>query len=139
MAIAFKVKKLVTVPLLKTPDNGTPIYVRITSEIFDAKDTEGRTPRAEGTQKKQPPKLAHVVNLETGEVQQIIIGTVLGSELNDQYPDNGYVGKSFEIKKLKPAGGKSYAMYQIAEIEVDEGVETASEALAEVAKAKEKK
>lgn len=128
MAINFTVKKLVTVPLLKVPDTGVPVYVKVTSAIFQAKDTNGKTVDASGV-KQKPPMLAHVINLETGEVQQIIVGTVLESELKEGYPDDKYVGLSFEIKKHKPTGAKKYAMYQISEIEV-----TAEEAPTKAAK-----
>jgi hypothetical protein len=138
MSIKFKVKNLVTVPLLKVPDDNTPVYVCITSAIFTAKDTNGKTAATneDGSPKtkQQPPRLAHVVNLETGEVQQIIVGAVLESELKDAYSDDSYVGKSFEIKKAKPTGSKRYAMYQIAEIEVEEGDEQQKEAPAKSGK-----
>lgn len=127
-ALKFKIARHVTVPLLKVPDNGTPVYVKITGEIFTAKETgEGRnrgsaTPAVPGQEPKakvQPPKLAHVVNLETGQVQQIIVGAILESELNDTYPNASYLNKSFEIKKHAPTGGKRYAMYAITEIELE--------------------
>lgn len=116
-AIKFVVKNRVTVPLLKIqPDK--PIYVKFTGEIFKAKEVAGSrvTKDAEGQPKKQPPELAHCVNLETGEHVQIIIGTVLGGELKEL--KDGYVNKSFEIIQHK-VQGKAYATYSITEIEVE--------------------
>lgn len=134
----FKIKAHVTVQLLKIADNGVPAYVKFAGAIFQAKTNEAEQKKFDlesakynkaspeeradmkVPQQPNPPKLAHVVNLETGEVQQIIIGSILESELKDAYPEDGYVGKGFEIKKQKPTGNKRYAMYQIAEIELPE-------------------
>lgn len=138
VASKFKIKKHVTVPLLKISDSGVPAYVKFTGEIFRAKVNESEQKKYEGAlasweksdkkepspQAPNPPELAHVINLETGEVAQIIISAILGSELRDGYPNGGYVGKGFEIKKSKPTGSKRYAMFQIAEVELeDEPVE----------------
>jgi len=120
----FKVKSHVTVPLLKVPDNGTPIYVTFDSKIEKAKENESvRTRKANlaaaGEQVQEAPHVARVINLETGEHQQIIVNSVLKTEIEDKYPDNGYIGVSFEIKKFKMQGGKKYATFQIAEIEIE--------------------
>lgn len=124
-AFAFKVKKHVTLPLLKIQPE-RPLYVTIEEAIFKAKPQAGsraeaaaNKPEGEGkSAKKQPPELAHCIDLTTGEHCQIIIGTVLGSELRETYPDNSYVGKSFEIVQHK-VQGKDYATYSITEIEVE--------------------
>lgn len=129
-AFAFKVKKHVTLPLLKIQPE-KPLYVTILDPIFKAKPQAGsraeaaaNKPDAEGKgAKKQPPELAHCVDLTTGEHCQIIIGTVLGSELRETYPDHSYVGHSFEIVQHK-VQGKDYATYSITEIEVEAPKET---------------
>lgn len=117
-AIKFTVKNRVTVPLLKiTPDK--PIYVKITGEIFRAKEVAGARKAAvgeDGQPKQQPPELCHCINLETGEHVQIIVGTVLKGELVEL--KDGYVGKSFEIIQHK-VQSKKYATYSITEIEVE--------------------
>lgn len=124
-ALKFKVAKHVTLPLLKiAPEK--PLYVKIVDAIFKAKPQAGsraesaaNKPEAEGSKKKQPPELAHCIDLTTGEHCQIIIGTVLGAELRETYPDNSYVGHSFQIIQHK-VQGKDYATYSITEIEVEE-------------------
>jgi hypothetical protein len=65
-----------------------------------------------------PPMLAQVVNLTTGEINQIIVGSILQSELEREFPEHGYVGRGFQIRKSK-IQGKRYAAYQIAELELD--------------------
>lgn len=122
--LKFKVKSHVTVPLLKVPDNGTPVYVTFDGAIEKAKDNDSMRQRKQkmaeaGQPVNEPPHIARVINLETGEHMQIIVNSVLKTEIEDKYPENGYIGVSFEIKKYKMTGGKRYATFQIAEIEVE--------------------
>jgi hypothetical protein len=128
----FAIKKHVTLPLLKLNDSGVPIYAFFTGAIFKAKVNEVEAKKYvkdlavwEASDKTEPaptvpnpPELAHVIDMETGEVAQIIVNAILKTELVDTYPNGTYVGKGFEIKKFKPTGGKRYAMIQIAEVEV---------------------
>lgn len=117
--LKFKVKSHVTLPLLKIlPEK--PLYVKIEGAIFKAKEQAGARKQTapDGTPMQQPPELAHVIDLTSGEHAQIIIGTVLGTELRETYPNDAYVGKSFEIVQHK-VQGKRYATYGITEIEVE--------------------
>jgi hypothetical protein len=105
---AFKVKKHVTVPLLKLVNN-VPVYVKFTGEIFTGKVVDD---------KKEAPQMANVVDLTTGQEMQIILGTVLVGNLQESYPDAGYVNKQFELVKNAPEGTRKYSLYQITEIEI---------------------
>jgi hypothetical protein len=118
-AFKFKVKKHVTLPLLKIEES-VPVYIRVTEPIFLAKEIEGTRARknAEGAV-QQPPHLANVTNLETGEEMQIIANEVLKSSLEDAYPDASYVGKSFEIVRKPIQKGKKYVTFTITEIEAE--------------------
>lgn len=139
-AIQFKIKKHVTVPLLKVPDNGAPVYVRFEEPIYRSTVPEIEKKKYETALKKyqeaiaagetdvtapqapNPPELAKVVNLETGEHMEIIVSTVLGAELRESYSGDTYVMKGFEIKKFKMQNGKRYATFQIAELELEETI-----------------
>jgi hypothetical protein len=68
-----------------------------------------------GDEKKEPPHLANVKDMDTGEIGLIICPHVLRSELNNSYPDAGYVGKYFEITQHK-VEGKNYTVFDIAEV-----------------------
>jgi hypothetical protein len=107
--IKFKTKKHVTLPLLKFQNND-PLYVQFTDAIFTGKVVDD---------KKEPPKMANVINLETGEEAQIILGAVLVSNLEDTYPNETYVGKQFMIEKSAPEGARKYSLFNITEIEVE--------------------
>lgn len=128
---AFEVAKHVTLPLLKIEPE-KPIFVKFEGTIHRAKPQAGsRSDAAEsktdvdapdaapeggkGRGKKAPPELAHVIDMSTGEHAQIIIGTVLGSELRSEYPADAYVGKIFKIVQHK-IQGRDYATYDILEL-----------------------
>ena len=67
----------------------------------------------------EPAMLANIVNLSTGEEMQTICNKVMESTLNEEYPDAGYVGKSFLIEQ-RSVPGKRYKNYRVAEIEITE-------------------
>ena len=106
--------KHVTMPTLKLiPD--VPAYVKITEAMFTGKSQ----PAKEGEAAKKPPEIFNVINLETGEVCQMVAGTVVQREIQDNYPNDGYVNKCFMIVKgkKKGTGDRGYFTYEIAEIE----------------------
>lgn len=106
--------KHVTMPTLKLmPD--VPAYVKITAKIFEGKVQ----PAKDGETPKKPPLIFNVVNLETGEVCQMVAGTVVQREIQDNYPQHAYVNKCFMIikGKKKGSGDRGYFTYEIAEIE----------------------
>lgn len=115
-AFVPKIIKHVTMPTLKLVP-GTPAYVKITDPIFDGKPSK----KKEGeTEEKKPPKILNVINLETGEAMQLVCGTVVVSEILDNYKEDAYVGKCFMIEKgnkVDAGGGRGYFTYKISEIE----------------------
>lgn len=66
---------------------------------------------------KKPPYIAEVEGFEDGRKYQLIGNTVLRSELDRAYPNDGYVGKAFAITPSK--GAKDYRVYEVAEIEFE--------------------
>lgn len=117
---AFKpvIIKRVTMPTLKLmPD--VPAYVKILEPIFKAKEQKLKEGEKEKDRKK-PPMLFNVINLETGEAMQLVAGAVVQSEITESYPKDAYVDKCFMIvkgKKKDLTGGRGYFTYEIAEIE----------------------
>lgn len=115
----FEIVKHVTLPLLKFGND--PIFVRFDDAIFKAEEmTAGReTKNEDGTTKVRmaPPELANVTDLVRNIPCQIIVNTVLGSELRKKYPSESYVGKSFRLSKAQ-LQGKRYATFEIAEVRV---------------------
>jgi hypothetical protein len=99
-------------------------YVRFDEKIFKAKPvTKARaSSTAEDGPSKQPPMLSRVTLLSemkdgtlVGERGQIIIPTVLFTELVDFYPEHSYVGKIFQIIRHR-LEGKSYNTFEVSEV-----------------------
>lgn len=115
----FETVKHVTLPQLKL-EAGTPVFVRITSEIReadpvapsrnrDSKDGETKTTMA-------PPKLVNVDNLaQSNKPYQMIVNEVVGRELEKTYPDHSYVNRCFKITLLN-IQGKRYKGAEVIEI-----------------------
>jgi hypothetical protein len=109
--------KAVTLPVFKMVEE-TPVYVKITAAMYEGKeqkpvlDKDGKPGKA-----MEPATILPVMNVETGELSQIIAGAVLEGILNDSYPDAGYVGKAFEVVKHAKREGKRYNTYSVFEIE----------------------
>lgn len=84
-----------------------PIFVRFESTFLSK------------LMKKKPATFAPVTNVETGEVAQILLGTVLVRLIEENYPNQTYVGKTFEIIKGEKVKGSdnSYFEYELFEIE----------------------
>lgn len=120
--VMFKKKKVVTVPVLKLMP-GAPAYVRIDSPMEISKQIEnkgkGTETDASGAKKKkmEPATIAHVTDLIAKCEAIIILGTVLQGVLDEKYPDQSYVGKSFEIINKGKMGDKTYNTYSVVEIE----------------------
>jgi len=64
---------------------------------------------------KELPILMDVVDLKTGEAMLMICPTVFRQELSKAYPDHIYVGKAFQVRKIKTED-KAYSLWGITEI-----------------------
>lgn len=108
----FKTVKNVTLGQLKL-EKGTPVFVRVEKEFFIGKDVKNSN--------KAPPLLAEVTNLETGEVLEMIVPTVLASTFTEGYDGTNYVGKCFRVEKLTnpDENGKRYSKFSLIEIELE--------------------
>lgn len=110
--------KQVTLPLLKTEEN-KPVFVRIVKAKFQSEKID--------TGKKddgmEPAIMVIVFDFLTNQFAQMILNKVVEGELDKKYPDAGYVGRNFEITKLRPPKeGKRYFIANILEFETPDGV-----------------
>lgn len=68
-----------------------------------------------GEEKSTP--ILRIIDLETGEDCDMIVPTLLVSELTENYPDDGYVDKKFEVSvSADPKEGKRYKTVQLWEL-----------------------
>lgn len=112
--VSYK-KKLVTVPVLTLKDN-TPRQLRFDDQMFVGKQMKETDPEKK---KKEPATLVNVTDIETGEKHQLIVNAVLHSILDEEYPNNSYVGKTFEIERLPKREGKAYNGFKVFELIAD--------------------
>jgi hypothetical protein len=110
--MAFKRVRNLTLDILKFVEN-EPRNVKITGLIHLGKEQKDK----DETKKKAPAHLAPCINLDDGSECQIIVAAVVLSVLTDDYPNESYVGRCFEITKKARAEGKQYFPYGVAEIE----------------------
>lgn len=116
-----KIAKILTLPLLKLQE-GIPAYVKFTGKTFIGKQIdEGNNPDGTKKAKKEPPVMANVINLATGELVQIMLGSVLVGILRDEYPEDSYVSKGFVLQlteKKRGRNGGNYNTYKVAELDL---------------------
>lgn len=111
----FKTLRNITLPVL-TAKIEVPLYVRVTSEMRIGKEMKVK----EGEAKKAPATLCSVVNLETGEVAELIVAAVVKSVFDEHYPGHTYVGKSFCLVKHEKKAGKNYFNFSVDEIDPEQ-------------------
>ena len=118
----FEVVRNITLPFIIIPADGVPFYVKFNTAIEPDKTTFSERVRkgkvnADGIQQSaEPMHIAEVTNLQSGEVGRLVAHQVLESNLNEAYPNDGYVGKYFKISKQKSA--KRYFTFNIVEIKM---------------------
>lgn len=118
VTMQFEIIKHVTLPLMKLGAEAS--FLKFIGKIFQAENTGKPREGADGN-KMAPPELAHVQDLVRNIPAQVIINSVLGSELRKAYPEDAYVGKTFRIAKTGvPGQGKRYATYEILEVKLKE-------------------
>lgn len=108
-----KVKRNITLPLLKL-SIGEPAYIQITSAMFVSKQIEDAT----GKNAMEPATLVNCINLESDEECQIIVPAVLQSILKEQFAEDSYVGKGFQLIKHPKQSGKRYHNFSVAELDL---------------------
>lgn len=122
----FEIVKNVTKPFFVVPEDGTPMYLKFLTPFVldDTIQVRTRTTKNEdGTEKKKEPlKVADVVNLQTGEEGRIIGNSVMISELEKCYPEQGYASRYFQITQGAMKTGKTnkYRTFKIVEIKLRE-------------------
>lgn len=111
-----KVKKILTLPLLKF-EVGKTHYLKSLGPYFRAKPIKNPS---EADKNKEPPLLMNVVDLETGEMSQIILGQVLANIFDDEYPNSTYADKNFAVTltgQKRGRNGNNANMYRVEELE----------------------
>ncbi|NDD63589.1 MAG: hypothetical protein EBZ36_06375 [Acidobacteria bacterium] len=69
------------------------------------------------------PDLLDVVDVEDGKSKRLLCGKVLVSTLLENFPDDGYVGKTFQVTMGPVPQGKRYKTCEVRLVELDESGE----------------
>ena len=109
----FKVVKQITLPTLTIKKQGDFLVLHF-EELMRVSKVQ--TKSADGTAQK-PATVVNVTDVLTGEMGQYIVPTVVEKNLTENYPDGGYVGKTFHIEhRGKRKDGQRYNDFSIAEV-----------------------
>lgn len=118
----FKTVRNVTLPVLKV-EIEKPVYITVKDEMrLGSAQKPGREDGKGGEkkQKMEPATVCTVVDLETGEVKTLIVSAVVKGIFTDEYPNGGYVGKSFCLVKHAKKEGKNYFNFSVDEIDPEQ-------------------
>lgn len=108
-----KFRTIKTVTMQSWPwEAGETKAFRVTSEIHKGREIIAKTA---DKQKMKPADVCNVVDLVTKTPYQLVLGAVLKSDLEENYPNASYVGKCFVATKIK-AEGKRYFLFTVREI-----------------------
>ena len=69
---------------------------------------------------EKPATICSVCNMATGEIALWLVGEVCVKNLEEQYPDAGYVNRIFAVQKLPKRPTKRYHDWEIAEVEEEQ-------------------
>ena len=115
----FEVAAMVTLPTFKIKDNEVFVF-QADGTIYEGKKLKGDKATDDDGNPRKPVFLMPVtkINPESGETLkgQIVVGAVLKENLEEKYPDAGYVGKIFGVQKLGLKEGKRYKEYNVVEL-----------------------
>lgn len=113
----YKAKRLVTVPTLSLKegkDGSLPTRILQFNEAMRVSTYVDPDPKKT---KEKPATIAGVTDVESGEVYQLLVPSVVEANLTRDYPNDGYVGMIFRIQCLGKRAGKRYRDFSIMEIE----------------------
>jgi len=106
----------------------TKAYIKCMSTIYKGKELEEKDPDTGEMKKKPAANLMKIIDLESGELVEMIVPTLLLSTFCEKL-DGVYEGKCYEIVvSAQPAEGKRYKTVEVYEIaDPDIGIDAAME------------
>lgn len=116
----FSVKKNVNIPTLKH-DTGETLVFKILAPIQEKRSTETKTVKIGGVdqqiEEEKIINIASVLEVHSQAEFQYVCNAITASNLREAYPNDGYVGKWFAVRKGGTVAGRRYKDVQIVEIE----------------------
>lgn len=117
----FRTTRRVTMPSLSLKKEGELRVLKFIDAFHEStvkgKAILGKDGKPNG-EFESPATVCGVVDVETGEAFTLLGPTVVVKNLEENYPDDGYVGKMFAItNRGKGKSGQRYVNFDIAEVE----------------------
>jgi hypothetical protein len=136
----FEIVGHVTLPHIKLNFDGSANFIKIVGPIEPGKELEAVRQRKakEGSpaETMNPPDLCEIIELRSGQLGNMIVNAVIKSNLEEKYPEQGYVGRSFKISQISTVskGSRSYRTFEILEIKLKVAAEAPTPVKAGTAK-----
>lgn len=112
----FKAKRLVTVPTLVIKGSDAPARILTINDAMRESTYKDSDPTKA---KEKPATICGVTDAQDGAVYQFIVPSVVEANLKRDYPNDGYVTKSFRIQCLGKRPGKRYWDFSVMEVEAE--------------------
>jgi hypothetical protein len=113
----FKVTRVISRTVRKL-ESGKPVYLLIESKIELGKQMPAKlNPDTGEMELPKPAMTCDVTDLESDTKHVLLANSVLHKELEENYPNSAYVGKSFQIINNGKLPGKRYHTFTINEVE----------------------
>lgn len=109
----YRVKRQVTMPTLNIKEAGVTKILRIEDAMRLSTYVDPDPKKA----KEKPATICGVTDMESGEVYQFLVPSVVESQLKREYKDDSYVGLTFRISCLGKRPNKRYRDFSIMEVE----------------------
>ncbi|MGH9780176.1 MAG: hypothetical protein ACRD33_00020 [Candidatus Acidiferrales bacterium] len=106
-------KRKLTLPVVRF-ETDKPQYVVIVGRMHVGRSLKGTGDKS----RMEPATLAECVDIESGELKLLICSAMVKSVLDENYPDDSYVGVGFQIVKHNKRDGKGYFDYSVDEVTV---------------------
>lgn len=112
-AKGFTVKRQVTMPTLSMKETGASRILQFNEAMHVSTYKDPDPSKA----KEKPATVAAVTDMESGEVLQFLVPSVVQSQLEREYPEQAYVTKVFQITCQGKRPSKRYRDFTIIEVE----------------------
>ncbi len=96
------------------------VYVQF-KQAFSEGTLTGKAPEGDNADEIVQPREVQVIDLRTGEMMGLTVGHTLYQILAAHYPEDGYVGRGFDIKRTRAKRGRagtSSNTYSVAELDL---------------------
>jgi hypothetical protein len=116
--VSFTKAKAITLPTMKQK-SGEEVFFRIDAPIAYEEKTEEQLAKENKKYDPENPETIPVLTvtcLRTEEQFKYVGNAIFVRELERQYPEQGYVGRFFGVKKLEAREGKRYKDLQVIEL-----------------------